>query len=224
MLLPALSKAREKARSISCVNKLKQFGLADNMYAADNNDFLVTYDNFTYVFTNLIGSSGTKPFPRLMLGGYMGGSYSDYSKITTKDWENHFKCPSDSVNFDATHQSYFWLYIEKIPGTGNTATSMPYGWDATMAAKGLRAIVGRDNPGACIMADPTIGQVGYYGASYSWVGLKGGSLHNNQVNAVYLDGHCKSVKTPSDRYGRDVGYWAVLMDEIDYGSGAVPNN
>ena len=35
MLLPALSKAREKAESISCVSNMKQLGLATNMYATD---------------------------------------------------------------------------------------------------------------------------------------------------------------------------------------------
>ena len=36
MLLPALSAARERARSASCVNKLKQIGLANYMYANDS--------------------------------------------------------------------------------------------------------------------------------------------------------------------------------------------
>ena len=43
MLLPALSKAREKARSISCVNNEKQFGLSIAMYIGDNDGF---YPNF----------------------------------------------------------------------------------------------------------------------------------------------------------------------------------
>ena len=37
MLLPALSKAREKAKSIGCINNLKTFGLAFTMYMQDNN-------------------------------------------------------------------------------------------------------------------------------------------------------------------------------------------
>ena len=41
MLLPALAKAREKARSISCVNNLKTVGLAYNLYGADNNDLWI---------------------------------------------------------------------------------------------------------------------------------------------------------------------------------------
>ena len=40
MLLPALSKAREKARAISCVNNLKQLQLGNLLYANDADDFL----------------------------------------------------------------------------------------------------------------------------------------------------------------------------------------
>ena len=37
MLLPALGKARDRARSASCISNLKQWGLAEHMYAGDNN-------------------------------------------------------------------------------------------------------------------------------------------------------------------------------------------
>lgn len=40
MLLPALSKAREKARAISCVNNLKQIQLGHLLYANDYDDYL----------------------------------------------------------------------------------------------------------------------------------------------------------------------------------------
>ena len=40
MLLPALSKAREKARQISCSSNLKQFGLAYGMYTNDNDSMV----------------------------------------------------------------------------------------------------------------------------------------------------------------------------------------
>ena len=41
MLLPALAKAREKARTISCVSNVKQLGLANQMYGNDNDDMPV---------------------------------------------------------------------------------------------------------------------------------------------------------------------------------------
>ena len=41
MLLPALAKAREKARCTGCINNLKQIGLAITLYADDWDDYVV---------------------------------------------------------------------------------------------------------------------------------------------------------------------------------------
>ncbi len=42
MLLPALSKARAKARDISCVNNLKQIGLKAAIYSDDNDGYITS--------------------------------------------------------------------------------------------------------------------------------------------------------------------------------------
>lgn len=40
LLLPALSRAKARARAAWCLNNLKQWGLATHLYVVDNNDFL----------------------------------------------------------------------------------------------------------------------------------------------------------------------------------------
>ncbi len=44
MLLPALSKARDKAEAITCTNNLKQIGLAEQMYCADWRSTMGVYE------------------------------------------------------------------------------------------------------------------------------------------------------------------------------------
>jgi prepilin-type processing-associated H-X9-DG protein len=53
MLLPALSKAQEKALSISCVNNMKQLGLAHNMYTTDNKQYVAPVYMYTTNQTKL---------------------------------------------------------------------------------------------------------------------------------------------------------------------------
>ncbi len=95
MLLPALNKAREKAKTISCTNKLKQFGLTEAMYSSDYDQLLapsITQSSPSQVSWSCDNSSSLKPFP--MLGYYR--NYIHFRLMAT--------CPSDTpaVNKAAT--------------------------------------------------------------------------------------------------------------------------
>ncbi len=56
MLLPVLSKARDKANTTSCASNLKQLGLAFILYANDNDDYMVPLADFS----NLNAWCGTR--------------------------------------------------------------------------------------------------------------------------------------------------------------------
>lgn len=96
MLLPALSAARERARTTACINNLKQIGLAVNMYGNDFDGVLVP---------SLINGSATWNSTWMAtLGGYAGTATTapedppygvNYNRGLS---QNSFVCPSEGAN------------------------------------------------------------------------------------------------------------------------------
>ena len=84
MLLPALNKARSKARTISCLNNIKTIGTYFFMYADDYNDFLVT-DPFAFGYSDSVLGMMLEPYAGLHSEG---ASNKEVDKIT--------RCPADS--------------------------------------------------------------------------------------------------------------------------------
>jgi prepilin-type N-terminal cleavage/methylation domain-containing protein/prepilin-type processing-associated H-X9-DG protein len=83
MLLPALSKARAKARAISCINNLKQQGLAIFMYTDDNDDSFPLDNMLTPGITN------ENLYWAGQIGKYVG--ISDYGKFAKNPF---YRCPA----------------------------------------------------------------------------------------------------------------------------------
>lgn len=106
MLLPALTKAREQARSVSCRSNLKQLGLSLGMYMADYDEYLPTEGNTPSGFaideaawrqwtqTDLGDSSlhYVNPWQILAATNYLKIGWSD-NRIRVK--ESVVACPAD---------------------------------------------------------------------------------------------------------------------------------
>ncbi len=69
MLLPALNKAKEKARSIVCINNLKQLGTSFLFYADDSNGYVKapSYSNFSWILLNTEEQYGGNPYIKTLV-------------------------------------------------------------------------------------------------------------------------------------------------------------
>ena len=147
MLLPALGKAREKARMISCTNKLKQLGQCIFMYAGDNDSHVPTkkFDSHAgCIFENTYANSSMRAGTLLLKSGYFGSTTQTYENIKDK----FFVCPSDTKYHleNASYYSYMFYYVNRV-GTSNHSTSL-YGGE-----KAARTLVGSDSPENTIVSD-----------------------------------------------------------------------
>jgi prepilin-type N-terminal cleavage/methylation domain-containing protein/prepilin-type processing-associated H-X9-DG protein len=78
LLLPALGRARDKARQITCASNLKQMGLAQSMYEDDNDGVVPSYEyagSALYKVQMPVSgwNSGYSPYAYIVAAGYIQG-------------------------------------------------------------------------------------------------------------------------------------------------------
>ncbi len=109
MLLPALSKAREKARSISCAGNEKELGLAFAMYTVDFDD---------YVPAPCMGHICWDRRDSQYKAGTSKDRFAIYPYLN--DWNMYF-CPAATKPSDATASSYSY---NKTFGSSDTGSNL----------------------------------------------------------------------------------------------------
>ncbi len=194
MLLPALSKAREKAEAISCVNNLKQFGIAMVSYSSDfknYNCYTYTYaENLTVrytwidVLTNYVGD----------IKCYVCDSDMPYTVTTYRPTS------TSSVTYESTLEASYgrawWLGgCENSSGTMKKLNAFKKPSQTISACDGASfTYAWHDTDSHKDVSDeyaPTVAK----GNSNCQVKF----IHNNAFNALMMDSHVEA-KTDSNYY------------------------
>ena len=200
MLLPALSQAREKARAIACVNKLKQLGLAMQMYVDDSNE----------------------RFPKLYhhQPGFVGVFRTDYRYWPDAVWaytsktEDLFICPSRN-NWSGSPGLFSWQYLAY--GYNYYYLGSPYGGQpGTNGVSRSRirepsdTLLFADSKGRSNSAPGAYGNYIYSGQVccdgwpyyYRTIGC-----HSNRVNITWVDGHVEPLNYGQIQPNSTVEHW-----------------
>ena len=186
MLLPALSKAREKARCISCVNNIKSIATQIILYADSNGDFLP-----------LAKRGGSENYQQRFWSAVIDGEMSNSTPATDMKSKS-FTCPSDTVK--NAKNSY------AVPGaTGLTNDWITYedkvnGFDVQTRARSLVTV--RNPSSAVYIADykQTYNSPYYHrqwnanGGTSVWMIDVSDFRHGDAINVSYLDGHASTEK------------------------------
>ena len=100
LLLPVLGRSKEKAKSLTCINNLKQLGVAVRMYSDANDGKLPKAERLPTSSTNV------PPLPRIcdLLAPELGYNTNSLPQTATV-----LRCPMDNVGrFQAEGSSYEW--------------------------------------------------------------------------------------------------------------------
>ena len=168
MLLPALNKARDKARAIDCTGNLKQLGIATQSYLSDNKEI---FPKMRY------GSTGTTMFGLSQIAAQM--------QIKSMD-RSAFKCPSDPV--ERFNNANNW--IDGI--WGNNFHSSYAGSDFVIADPTeitIKLAMVKQPTQTILMLDSTNPYFNEWG---QYIRVR----HLRSFNANWVDGHVDSNKTP----------------------------
>ena len=188
MLLPALSQARERARTATCMNNLKQIGLSINMYAQDYEDYLLP------VFPNSYPHPDTNNgnwIVTLIRNGYIirarpGYQYYQVGRYDGNPQGRIFRCPSLHRLISTGYSTYFMQRYRFKVGTNGLNDYGERVWYK----------IGKLHPYTVYLFDgdhltPGYPQAyhGYNGVNSSSAGTAIGSIHNGGCNILFVGGH-----------------------------------
>lgn len=205
VLLPALSKAREKARQIKCVSNLRQMGLAITMYAQDWDDWMPL---------TLCGGKWSAPenwhlLWVMRINPYLNGKVWDGAA----DASQVLFCPSgkdEIYSTDASHGSR--------PITNYMYNVHLGAWDATWGYPGNLDTAPRklgrcQKPSSCAVIIDGKGKTNSR-SRYNFNSLSGAQdyvdpRHSGGINVLFADGHVEwdNPLQQSDAQINKTYYW-----------------
>ncbi len=209
MLLPALGKAREKARAVQCINNQKSCGTAILLYASDYEDWhpLIYIGDGYYPeaeYNNL-----RNYFVGLAISKYTGDKYTNASSQSApKTMFCGSADPSKASSFVYEGKtSYRGNYVFH-PGLGVMHSLFPWSTEANAKAYGGRQFTKAKSASQhALMWDGNTIEKSNDGGN-TWLGLAvdepWGNLnnratyrHNNLFNVLYADGHAEATRPPA---------------------------
>ncbi|MFA7231698.1 MAG: DUF1559 domain-containing protein [Victivallaceae bacterium] len=205
MLLPALNKARDKAKDISCKSNLKQLGLAASLYSNDYNEWIVPASRIGAGDTlgrswigSLSGYQGNTPGYGVKLLEITGG-------IVTK--APSFTCPRENVGF-GSYSATPPLYAYTHYGINARLSGVPGG-----TYKKWRKLSQLTKSSEAILLLDSRVQNSYQISSAPTTGVTIGFRHGNtnffgDANIAYTDGHVntRGFKTLNSSTKLEDGY------------------
>ena len=208
MLLPALSKAKQKAQQISCMSNLKQVGLAMHMYNDDFKDELPPGSASAYGLN--FGQYGGYGTFLSDLKGLLPYYLFPYINITAPSAKtnliNVMTCPgalsfTPTTGVETWHRQFYGMYIPSHADTNATqVTFAPFGsFSPQTPPKKLSAFNGLA-PLSEIWIMTDLDQIGLMtrGGGPSWLGntpVK--PIHGSTRNYNFFDGHAGTKKVPA---------------------------
>jgi prepilin-type N-terminal cleavage/methylation domain-containing protein/prepilin-type processing-associated H-X9-DG protein len=117
MLLPALSRAKEKSRTIVCLNHLKQLQVCWTLYVGDNSGKIPPNFNARGRMAWVLGSADLDPTPTNIINGLLF-KYNTSLAI--------YHCPSDNSVVSGTSIQRFRSYSMSYPWMAGDKDYYPY--------------------------------------------------------------------------------------------------
>lgn len=204
MLLPALNQAREKARSISCLNNLKTIGSAQANYTLENNDWIIYATRTKSYAANTVSSWwGT-------LGGLGGGTNYGVKLKLKNDYivpGGTFDCPTEPTPFGYQSGKRLFKHAKYIMNSiGPKAIAQ--GDTVNEAMNRMRKTNCMISPTNVVFAGDSLAYLAYNEVQTTKIslfayrhGAKDSRTSNSELpmvpgntNLVYMDGHAKPVK------------------------------